>query len=222
MQETIIDRTREAMRRIQDCKTLDEIEDEKDRFIGQCVRNGEVPFLSDLIVNISNGAQPLMEALGEREIREMNLPDDQRFRWQIQALRDEWGNVPQPGDSITRTVFKNLTRSDGRPRGSTELSRAKVDGSFEQKFQDHFRYELDEKGCATCGFTAAAYFLNVYGVHCVTGRGMTTKPELSSGPSKAPNGQMLHVHYWRYKEAPAHLYADLPTIPKTETPKRGK
>ena len=60
MQETIIDRTREAMRRIQDCKTLDEIEDEKDRFIGQCVRNGEVPFLSDLIVNISNGAQPLM------------------------------------------------------------------------------------------------------------------------------------------------------------------
>lgn len=215
--------TKDCMRGVRDATSLDEIEEIKTAFVRAHEDAGEVPYLSDLIVNIDNGAQPLMEAIAEREERDLHRPGDgQRWLWTIQVLCDEWGNKPRPGDKVERVVMKGLYKRDGIPVPSTDMSRAKIDGSYSERFEDRFAYPVDNKGCAKCGFTPAGYFLNAYGVHSLTGYAMCRKSELSSGPSKAPNGQMLHVHYWRYKEMDAAMYAALPLIEKTDAPKRGK
>lgn len=214
------EKTQAWMRDITACRNQDEI-DIKAAFVMEECEKSEPPFISDLILNIDRGGQAIMIALGEREIKELQTPDADRFRWKIQVLCDEWGNPPQPGDIVTRVVMKGLYKRDGIPTSSKVMSRAKIDGSYSKRFEDRFKYVVDDKGCIECGFTAAGYFLNVYGVHAITRHGMTTKPELSGEPSKSPSGQMLHVHYWRYKEMDKAMYEALPKIKKGDAAKRG-
>jgi len=214
------ERTQAWMREITACRTQDEIDRKVAAIIAECERT-EPPFLSDLILGISDGGQAIMIGLGDREKRELEMQDGDRFRWKIKVLRDEWGNKLQPGDVVERVVMKGLYKRDGIPVASTEMSRAKVDGSYKDRFENRYRYTVDDKGCVECGFTAAGYFLNVYGVHAITGYSLTTKPVHSTEPSKAPNGQMLHVWYWRYSETDAAMYDALPKIKKSDDPKRG-
>ena len=214
------ERTQAWMREITACRTQDEIDRKVASIMAECEKT-EPPFISDLIVGISDGGQAIMKALGDRELRELEMQDGDRFRWKIKVLCDEWGNAPQPGDAVERVVMKGLYKRDGVPVGSTVMSRAKVDGSYSDRFENRYKYVVDDKGCVECGFTAAGYFLNVYGVHSITGYSLTTKLEHSGGPSKAPDGQMLHVHYWRYKEMDKAMYEALPKLKKDDNPKRG-
>ena len=213
-------RTQTWMREIVKCTSQDEIDLLCGHITEEC-DGTEPPFLSDLILNIDKGGQAIMIALGAREIQDMQKPDEYRFKWKIQVLCDEWGNKPQQGDVVTRVAMKNLYKREGIPTSGKEISRSKVDGSYSKRFEDRYDYVVDDKGCVECGFTAASYFLNVYGVHAVTKYSLTTKPELSGGPSKAPDGQMLHVHYWRYKEMNAAMYEALPKLKKADVEKRG-
>jgi len=213
-------KTQTWMREIMKCSNQDEIDSLGEHIMEECAKD-EPPFLSDLILNIDKGGQAIMIALGEREVREAQMSDPDRFRWKIQVLCDEWGNKPQQGDVVTRVANKNLYKRAGIPTSSKEISRSKIDGSYSKRFEDRYDYVVDDKGCVECGFTAAGYFLNVYGVHAVTKYSLTTKPELSGGPSKAPNGDMIHVHYWRYKEMDAAAYEALSEIEKSDDPKRG-
>jgi len=191
-------------------------------FLRRCVKAGELPFLSDLIIDVERGAQPVLVALERWEIEEPKRSDDERLRWKIQVLRDEWGNVPQPGDTVTRRVLKNLYLRDGIPASSADMSRAKINGTFAQDYEEHYTFRVDDKGCISCGFTTAANLLNTYGIHSDTRRPITKKQELSGAPSQAPNGDLLHVHYWRYREVRREEYEALPSLGTTDaTPKRG-
>lgn len=214
------EKTQAWMRDIAACRNQDEIDLKAAFIMDECAKS-EPPFLSDLILNIDKGGQPIMIALGAREQKELQMQDKDRFRWKIKVLCDEWGNKPQPGTIVTRVVMKGLYKRDGIPTSSKGMSRAKVDGSYSSRFEDRYDYEVDDKGCIECGFTAAGYFLNVYGVHSVTGYSLTTKLEHSTGPSKAPDGKMLHVHYWRYKEMDAAMYEAEPKIKKRDAALRG-
>ncbi len=217
------------------CNNEAEIDRKIDQILSECRRN-DPPFLSDLIVGIGNGAQPLMIALGDLEVNERDVNDDQRLRWKIQVLCDEWGNKPQPGDIVTRKVQKikgGLYKKDGKPVTGIEINRSKIDGSFDRKFVKRIEFKVDKKGCIECGFESAVYFLNNYGVHAKTNYGMPHgKPQTNEkfvnkgrpevgGLSSAPNGQKIHVWYWRYKEMDAADYKALPNLTTTTDPKRG-
>lgn len=224
MQETMksrnSDRTQKWMSEIVGCRDDDEIDNKVDLFMAEC-EGAEPPFLSDLRVGVSNGGQPVMIALGARELSELEMSDDDRFRWKIKVLRDVWGNMPSPGDFVERKVQQNLYKKEGIPVPSTEMSAAKVNGSFSKKYEKVYKYKVDAKGCISCGYTAAMYFLNNYGVHPVTGYAITTKPEFTTDVKVTPSGQKLHAWYWRYKEMDAEMYASLPDVPTSNDPKRG-
>lgn len=89
------------------------------------------------------------------------------------------------------------------------MNAAMIDGSFSERFEANRRYVVDEKGCIQCRFTDAGYFLQHWGVHFRTNRGMCGKPEISKEPCKTRTGEMLHVWYWRYAEVDAAQYAKL-------------
>lgn len=214
-------KTQKWMRDVLQCRDEAEIDSQVDLIMAEC-QESEPPFLSDLLIGVNNGGQPILIALGDREKAEMELSDDERFRWKIQVLRDEWGNEPVPGEFVERVIQKNLYKKEGKPVPATDLSAAKVDGSYSRKYERRLRYEVDGKGCIVCGFSAAMYFLTVYGVHSVTGYALTTKPEHSTGVSKAPNGNQLHVWYWRYKEMDTKAYKVLAPVEVTKVEsKRG-
>ncbi|MCP4604496.1 MAG: hypothetical protein GY847_28900 [Proteobacteria bacterium] len=215
------------------CRTDDELDLLIDNILSEATQGNDPPFLSDLIIGAAVGAQPLMSALGDREVQEMNLPDSERFRWKIQVLCDEWGNKPQPGEDVTRKVQKSLYKKPGKPYTGIEINRSKMDGSYERKFENNYKYLIDEKGCITCGFTAAVSLLNLYGVHAKTGYGMPHgKPQNTESLDRqanqeigrlgrSPDGQMRHVWYWRYKEIDLADYEALPFLEKSSKPKRG-
>lgn len=166
------------------------------------------PPLSDFYTRLDKGGQSFLVALAEQE--QNAVRGGQQFKWKIQVRRDEWGNVPGPGDVVVRTMPKNLKDRKSSPTPSGEINAAIIDGSFAERFEDRYEYVVDEKGCITCTFTDAGYFLQNWGVHFRTNRGLSGRPEYSKEPCKAPSGGMLHVHYWRYAEVPAADYATLP------------
>lgn len=178
------------------------------------------PSLSDIYVRLNQGGQALLIALEHLEMQE-NRVGGHPFTWTIQALRDEWGNVPQPGENIERITPINRKNRKHHPVSAGELNAAIVDGSFSERFEQITRYPVDQKGCFRCTFHDAGYFLFNWGVHFRTGHGMCGKEEFSREPVKTQDGQNMHVWYWRYKEIPASMYDQLPdrTAPKT---KRGK
>lgn len=167
------------------------------------------PYLSDIRLRLDEGGQPLLIALEEQEKREMR-PGGKPFMWKILVRRDEWGNVPQPGEKVVRTIPVNRKNRDHQPVKSQQYNAAMVRGSFEDEYEVKNEYVVDDKGCIECSFTDAGYFLFNWGIHHKTNRGMCDKRELSTEPCKAPSGNMMHVHYWRYSEVDHIDYEALP------------
>lgn len=160
-------------------------------------------YLSDVLIRAGYEGGVVLIELAKLEttaLRSRRKPQT----WNIFVLRDQWGNVPGPGDKVIKI--------DKRPDLGTSGNRniAKLDGSYAERYEDRIEYEVDEKGCITCTFTDAGHFLNLWGVHGRTNRTMTTKPEHSEEPCDCPGGGKKHVWYWRYKEVTAAEYEKLP------------
>lgn len=179
------------------------------------------PYLSDIFVNLNDGGQAALVALEHHDRAQRMRSGGQPFIWTVQVRRDEWGNVPSPGDKVVRKVPINRKNLDYQPVRSSVLNSAMVDGSFSEKFEDIREFEVDSKGCISCMFDDAGYFLFNWGVHHKTNRGMCGKQEYSTEPVGAPNGNKLHVHYWRYSEVDADDYKKLPKRDKSPRGKRG-
>jgi hypothetical protein len=187
--------------------------------------------LTDAISNTGNGGELAMEHLGKDAADAMQFGEQKKYR--LQVLKDEWGNTPQPGDTVKRITHKPWRDRQGRKLRSSAISAMKRRGDYKAKYEIVREYTIDEKGCVEMPFEDAGHFLTEYGVHFETGYALTGRKELSGGPCKAPNGSMMHVHYWRYQEAPPWVYSQLSKIetkkgklkrgrkePKKEEPKK--
>lgn len=163
------------------------------------------PYLSDLIVSDDDA---ITVALSDMEQEAMRTRRD-GLTWRLLVIRDEWGNVPQPGEAIDRIIPINRKTRDGKPVSAKDINRAMVDGSYSKKYEDNRSYTIDEKGCISCSFSDAVYFLKHWGIHGKTRTGITYHPEHSQEPCIAPNGQKLHVWYWRFAEVDNAEYAKL-------------
>jgi len=194
-----------------------------DDFLNNECAPDDPPYLSDLITGHNKGGQPVLEALAFRYENDRNKPMDQRFMWKIQVLCDEWGNKPQPGDVVIRKIKKKMVYGPGKPVPQNELELDKINGVYEKKWFDKIPYPVDVKGCITCEFIDAVYFLNVYGIHGKSKAIMSMhKNPYSCGPQETPKpGEKLHVWYHRYQEVNKDMYESLPKIKKIDEPKRG-
>jgi hypothetical protein len=182
------------------------------------------PYLSDIFVNWKNGGQMLLIALEEQEKEEQRKGvAGKPFTWKILIRRDEFGNVPQPGEVVERVEPINRKDRKHHPVRPGDLNAARTDGTFKEKYESRREYIVDPRGCIECSFQDAGYFLFNWGVHHKTNRGICNKPEHSGEPVKTPDGQHLHVWYWRYSEVDKGTYAELPerTLEKP-TKKRGR
>jgi hypothetical protein len=181
-------------------------------------------FLSDLIVMTKGGnsraAQEILIALdaNEKGSRHPRKP----MVWKIQVLRDEWGNIPNPGEQIYKKNKLPLFQSDGKPYPPNYFNTAMITGRYHEEFEEKVPYEVDEKGCIECSFTDAGHFLEQWGIH-PNGHQITRKPEHSTEPVRtSEDGQKLHVWYHRYKEMTKESYAKLPPRKPSKEPKREK
>lgn len=209
---------------LQNCRTERDMDDKIEEILSKCSAS-DPPFLSDLVLGVHHGTQPLMIALAAREEEERDLPEEAIFRWNIKVLRDEWGNLPVPGEYIIRRIQLSLYKKEGVPYTGKELSYMKMTGEYEKRLIKKVPYKIDERGCISCGFRDAVYFLNTWGVHGRTGYPMTSKPEHSSDVVMCADRQKRHVHYWKYMEKDNDSYDELPLIDKDEEdkkPRRGR
>ena len=65
------------------------------------------PRLTDLIVSEQRGGLQVLEAL-EAYYKDLHTPDELKFKWKILVMRDEWGNVPQPGEKFAFGIMTGL------------------------------------------------------------------------------------------------------------------
>lgn len=177
--------------------------------------------ISDLLANKHRGGAPIIVELSKRD-NEMHLRQMPRYRWKIEVLRDEWGNIPGPGDVITRTHKRPLDYGEGKPIPGSELSQMKIDGSYENELEYKTEFVVDDKGCIDCTLHDAIHFLNLWGVHYKSKKPLCDKKATSGGPVAHPyltnddgSPRLMHVHYHRYKEADKHRYSQLPKRKKT-------
>lgn len=186
-------------------------EDDRDDAIRDILNSLPVddpPFLSNLLIHAdeSNGVVQTMEELAA---------GDYPFRWKILILRDEWGNHPKPGEVVTREIPINRVKRDGDLVTPRVLSKAKKDGSYSKRYVKQRKFEIDKKGCITCKFSDAVYFLSNWGYNKKTNSAITNKPEYSYEPvdmRDPTKGQKKHVRYWRNAEMDKEGYAALPEI----------
>ena len=195
------------------------------------------PLLSDLMAANDAGVMIRME-LEEYEKQGTRAPVKKRFTWKLRVLCDEWGNKLSPGDVVYHKRQKGLSRVDKRDDSkiitpTSNLIRAKMDGSYNEKYVEQIEYVVDEKGCIECGFESAGYFIYNNGVHPISNHGICPKPQKTNidftgqprpeiGNLKtAPDGQDRHVWNWRYKEVTPEDYEKLPKIKKQEGKRRG-
>lgn len=189
-------------------------------FMEKCASDDAV-YLSDLIARKDTAGGAVLAQLGERQADAMRDGFD-TMKWKIKVLCDEWGNQLGPGDKIEKRIQLPLKdKKTGNMIKPREMSMAKLDGSYNKRFTRVKEFVVDNKGCITCGFEDAVSFLNLNGVHGMTGGTMTTKPQQSTEPLDCPNGQKLHKHHWRYKEVDADQYTALPKTKKRIEPLRG-
>ena len=180
-------------------------------------------FLSDCLVRMNDLGTDVLCAVFELDFEETSARRI-GYRWKLKVLRDEWGNIPRPGDVVEMVRPKNRKDRDHRPVSPEVLNAAMADGSFSSRFEMKRQYIVDEKGCIECVFEDAVEFLRDYGVHSVTGFALPHgKPEHSQDPAKAPDGSMLHIWYWRYREMDNHQYSQLKKVKPEDNPqlKRG-
>lgn len=180
-------------------------------------------YLSDCLVRQNDLGTDVLCAVGELDSEAVNARQV-GYRWKLKVIRDEWGNVPMPGDIVEMVRPKNRKNRDHQPVSPDVINAAMADGSYATQYEIRRQYVVDEKGCIECIFEDAVDFLRDYGIHSVTGYALPHgKPEHSTEPCRAPDGSMLHVWYWRYKEVDAHQYSQLKKIKVDDPaqPKRG-
>jgi hypothetical protein len=191
-------------------KTIEAAYNATERLIREAEENDGAVYLSDALVNISNGGNFIIEYLGKRyRAEDIMLPPEQRNKYIIQVLRDEWGNAPKKGDKLRIKYKKNLRNGLGKLRGSDYELQSKISGRYEDEYFRYSEHVIDEKGCVKVGFEDAIRMLNINGVHGVSGRPLTNKPEHSTEPVNTPEGGKKHVWYWRYKELTREQYEAL-------------
>jgi hypothetical protein len=171
--------------------------------------------ISDLLANKHRGGAPLLVELSKLDNEQM-LRNQSRFTWKIETLRDEWGNVPNPGDKVCRTHKRPLDRGAGKPIPGSELSQMKIDGSYKDELEYVSEFIVDEKGCIDCTLHDAIHFLNLWGIHYKTKKPLCDKKATSKTVVERADGQMLHVHYHRFKEANKQRYSQLPKRKKVD------
>jgi hypothetical protein len=203
---------------------LDEIEKELDLdkqddmihdILSQCDPD-DPPFLSAILVHSQeNGAFRVMEILATNQYP---------FQWKLKVLRDEWGAVPGTKEwekshggrlVVEREIPINRVKRDGDLVTPRVMSLAKKDGSYDQKYERRKQFKIDAKGCITCGYDDAVYFMNNWGYNQKTSSAVTKKPEYSYEPRdiKDPTaGNKKHVRYWRYSEKDREDYEKLPNM----------
>jgi len=178
-------------------------------------------YLSDVISKQKNVGGDILIALSEIAAED-RMSKTNEILWTIKVLRDEWGNVPQPGDTVEWVYPINRTTRDGRPLMAEDANVAMMDGSFSDKYEGKRVYRVDKKGCIRCPLEDAVNFLNTHGIHGKTGYALPHgKPEQSTEPCKAPNGDKLHIWYWRYSEQSKEMYEKLPVVEAVSGKKRG-
>ena len=193
--------------------------------------------LTDCFANINRGGAGVLQRLDPASAyidgALTPLDDAAERRYKILVMRDEWGNVPQPGDKVIHKIAKPF--KDARGRRLPSKNPYLRDGTYERKFMNVREYTVDERGCIECDYRSAAFFISQYGVHYdPKGGAVCRRKELSGGtcrvmgPDGAPiplldgNGNQMvdangnprfvekYVWYWRYKEVPPWDYENLP------------
>lgn len=199
-----------------------------DDVFAQSIEQSDPPLLSDVLLGYKHGGVHIMEALMEKYINDRDVPPENRFIWKLYHKRDEWGNEPFHGDIVLRRIQKVLNHRRFHPATSTDLSLDKIQGVYDEKWHRYIKYTVDEKGCISCEFQDASYFLNSFGIHPRSGKGGPPFSmhliEHGKDSAKAPNGQMLHPWYHRFVEMDKASYAKLPKLPKRDksvNPRRG-
>ena len=194
-----------------------------DAFLAKCSPD-DPPYMSDCLVAFNNGGVHVMEALEAKHINDQSIdrPFEQRFRWKLQCIRDEWGQPVKPGDVIEHIIHRSPEHGPGKPMTSGEISELKMNGFYERDWVTRIPYKVDEKGCITCGYVATSYFLQKYGIHGKTGAIISHhKVPNSADPQEAPKEGMKHVHYWRFKEVDTGDYEQLAVIADKERSQKG-
>jgi len=170
-------------------------------------------YVSDLLVDWQM-SEPLAAA----------LRDDPSPRHYLLVMRDQWGNVPSPGD-IVKLQHKKPLFVRGKPITSRTMNVWKRNGTYDENRYYYTDYVVDDKGCIKVPMRAAELFLGLYGIHGVSGFAITDKeelsPEISATDKKNKSGQKLHVWYHRFKEVDPKAYTNLPKRQKSTEPKRG-
>lgn len=194
---------------------LREIKNIKDRrevfgkFFATCKEKNEAPFLSDFLAEKTSwGGMPL-QYIGEAEAEEAKFGGHQ-LQFRLKVNRDEWGNVPAPGDDVIHLV----PNAAWRKATPTDESNARRTGTYDTKYKMPIKFKVDSKGCILCSFQSAVFFLNNFGVHCESREPLTKKPELSTEPVLVKKGstEKKHVWYWRFEEVTDEQYKELPVI----------
>ena len=162
-----------------------------DGVVMDSAQNDDPVFISDLIAYKEGmPAEPLLRHLREE-------PDE---IYVLHCLRDEWGNVPQPGDEVKLKRMRDLVR-DGKPITSHQEQLWKMQGIYEQKMYRVKKFKVDDKGCIRCNYADAELFLRLWGVHSITKQRISQHTmEHSAEPADCPDGTKKHVWYWRFKE----------------------
>jgi hypothetical protein len=196
-----------------------------DGIFEKCIEEQDTPLLSDLIAGFNEGGVYLMEALAQKYHDDRDMPAESRFYWKLYCKRDEWGNAPAKGDIVYRRIQKPMMHGPGKHVTASELSLDIVNGTYDKKWHRYIPYKVDEKGCITCEFNDASYFIRSFGIHPISKRGGHPMSlhlrEHSEEPVKAPDGNMLHVWYWRFMEMDGETYKKLPKLTERKEPKRG-
>ena len=183
--------------------------------------NARAKFLDDIIEKSNREDRPIYISplLEEHERSEpllhvLRLDEAVDSKYKIQVLCDEWGNKVYQGDIVKRKFKKSLKR-EGTPIPAREINRWKRMGIYEQKRYKYTNYKVDSKGCIEVNIIDLEYFLTQFGIHKDTGYPISYHPGPNSiEPVKAPNGQYMHVHYYRMQEVTKDDYEKLPRVGK--------
>jgi hypothetical protein len=182
------------------------------------------PMLSDLIIKDQDGGLQVLQAL-EAYYKDLHMPDEQRFRWKLLIMRDDWGNVPNPGDEYILRIKKPYKHRDGKSVTIGELNIDKATGMHDEKWIREVPYIVDSKGCITCTYDHAMILLRRHGMYYKTGKGgpplSMHKIPHSPEVAKCPDGSHKHKWYWQVKEVDKETYDKMPDRIPSDEPKRG-
>jgi len=192
-----------------------------DGFFQKCVGAGDPPYMSDLL-DPSGGGLHFMVALEDRYTKDRKWPEHMRFKWHLKVRYDEYGKPPVPGEKVVILRQKPIKLWPGDT--TRDINTAKINGTYEEDFQERLEFVIDDKGCITVEYEEAAYLLRRWGIHGKSGAvlSMYKAAETSGGkdgtekPPKDADGKRRNVWYWRYHEVDKEMYEALPVLTKSK------